>query len=145
MKHFQEPFTVFVKDALLGTKTLGQAAKILQTPESFDFLDSLLTRLWAVHSSPENPFSDLKVDWRSPTVSSLLSCVSLAHTIAQERARNLRLGLSVMRLVTRYMQAQGYRVSGIVDGKDGYGLDIMCNIIRGRYSKDLKYLALMVK
>ncbi len=143
MKHFQDPFTIFARDTLLGTKTLAQSAKKLERPESFDFLDSLLTRVWSDHSSSETPLLDL--DRRSPSVASLLSCVSSAHSSVQHRTRNMRLGFSVMRVVAKFMRAQGYKVSSSVNGRDEYGLDMMCNVARGRFGRDLKYLGLMVK
>ena len=145
MKHFEKPLTLFARDSLLGTKTLTQAAKKLERPESFDFLDSVLTRLWSDYSSSENPQIDLKINWRSPSVSSLLSGVSSAQSFSRQRARNMRLGFSVMRLVARFMRAQGYRVSGTAERNDVYGLDMICNVARGRFGKDLKYLGLMVK
>lgn len=145
MKHFQDPLTHFARDALLGTQSLSQSAQKLGQPTSFNFLDSLVTRLWSDHSSPERTLPDAMIDSRSLSISSLLSSVSSAHAAAQQRARNLRLGFSVTRIISRFMMDQGYKVSSTSNGNIGFGLDLMLSAARGRLSKDLKYLGMMVR
>ncbi|CAL1709689.1 unnamed protein product [Somion occarium] len=143
LKHFDEPFSLFVHDTYLGTRSKKDACGKLQRPESFNFLDSLLTRIW--HDCENLPGGILKpeIDWRNPSVSDVLDLVFSAHTESKQRAQRMKLGFQVMLLVQDFMRSEGYKSTS--SGKDEDRLEFLTGVVRGRVSKDVRYLGMAVK
>lgn len=142
LKHFEEPFTVFVYDSLLGKGSEPQACTLLRQPASFNFLDALLGRLWT--GVADQPTLDrIQIDQHSPSVESLLKAVSAARTDARGQAKKMRLGFQVWDVIRKLMQGEGYKTT--TGRPEDNGLGFMLRAVRGRLGKDVKYLGLMVK
>lgn len=143
MKHFEEPFTIMAHGAFLGTSSMQAAIKKLEQPLSFNFLDALLTRLWT--DVTDQPTLDpIRLDnEESPTIEGLLDAVSAARSLAHKQARKMRIGFQTMCLVKQFMHAQGYKTT--TGRPEETSLELMTRVVRGRVSKEVKYLGMMVK
>lgn len=139
MKHFEEPFTVFVLDDYLDPETCQP------------LLRSLMTRLWS-EANLEDPAEQDQVseylqvvDWEKPCSEDLLTAVDGARAEFQYASEQLRLGYCVLRLVHEFMRSCGYRPSISATGKDEPLLELLSRLVRGRLARDVKHLGLMVK
>lgn len=150
MKHFEEPLTLFVNDNLLGSSSEVDADKVLEDPYSYNFLDSLLTRIWndasksSITSEPSET-TRINIDWRSPTVSNILDSISTARSVSRKRVQNLRIGFQTFRLVQSFIRAQGFSVSHSAGSGKEEAMGMMKAVARGRVGKDVRYLGLVVK
>ena len=137
MKHFEEPLTIFSRNSLLCCRSEKSATKLLERPESFQFLDTLLTRTWHdIENLPDN-FPQPTVDWQQPSIPDLLKIVSHARTESTRRTEHMRLGFQVMTI------AQDF-VTSVAEKKDvpsaGHRLGWLGEIARGRANRDIKEL-----
>lgn len=130
MKHFEEPFTVFLRNERLGSPSTGKA--VLTNPTSFGFLDSLFTR---IHNSRD---VDHAKEWRNASIERLLLSVQATRNKFQKRVKLLRVAFQLLLLVQRFMVSEGYRVDGTLS-------ELMCGAIRGRIQNITKYLSTMMK
>ncbi|TCD68793.1 hypothetical protein EIP91_009807 [Steccherinum ochraceum] len=142
MKHFEEPATVLVHDSLLGTDSHEDAVSVLEQPESFVFLDTVLSRLWTDVADQPTP-DQIQLDEESPSIESLLDAVSAARIQSRHLAQKMRIAFQTMYLVRKYMHSQGYKTTN--DRPEENALELMTRVIRGRVNKEVKYLGLMVK
>lgn len=130
MKHVDEPLTVFLYDETLGTE---DAVSKLQQPTSFPFLEHLFTRLLTSH--PESTTL-----WQASELSALLETISEARNEFRTSYKNFKVGFSLIMKVRQFMLEAGYKTA------DGDGvLEMMSKGLRGRLSRDWKYLGTMIK
>ena len=111
---------------------------MLSRLESFDFLDSLATRL-AVPMDFE--------DWGSQTSSTIVSLVNRARESFYAHSRNLRIGFGVMRCIQAFLERQGYkRLQWSADSRKEGGLcETMVDVLRGKVGGDIKLLGMLTK
>jgi len=138
MKHFQDPLTVFVHDALLGTAQRDLAFEKLLQPESYAFLDSLVTRL---HSPGTVPPIDHATRWLNQDPSALLESVDAARLEYKVRARRVRVGFRLLRTVQNFMLRQGYKSAA----SERSVPEMMIGAMKGKLGRDGNYLGTMVK
>ncbi|KAG5642531.1 hypothetical protein DXG03_002604 [Asterophora parasitica] len=133
LKHFSaEPLTV------LTTST--PSSNTLAHDASSPFTDALLTRLQPTTSGPSA--SDLS----QRRLVSLISSVDDARTLFYSRARRLRIGFGILKLVQAFMTNQGYKGLNWAHQPGGMGiLDVMNDALRGKLGSDIKYLGTMVR
>ncbi|KAL4253363.1 ORC3 family protein [Abortiporus biennis] len=144
LKHFEEPFTFFLRDILLGTSSENDTIEKLEDPESFNFLDTLLTRVWSDASSQENNEVEAQINWKAPSIPDLLQTVSDAKEESSKRTQKFRLGYQVLTVIQKFMKAEGYRTTSNSEGEQP-PMDLMVKVAKGKATSDVRYLALMVK
>ncbi|KAI0342415.1 hypothetical protein BDW22DRAFT_1395357 [Trametopsis cervina] len=151
MKHFEELLTCLVP-GFPSAPELREAATRLRQTSSFTLVDSLLTRLWS-ESTPDERYSSTYevpqylegVDWSNPSVETLLSLVESARQDFRYRATHMRLGYQLVKTVQRFMRSHNYKTSTSVTGQEDSELSFMSRAVRGRVSRDIKHLALMIR
>ncbi|KAI0060018.1 hypothetical protein BV25DRAFT_1828445 [Artomyces pyxidatus] len=135
MKHFDEPLTIFVRDELLGTKSITSAAEALSTPDCFAFLDTLLAWSTDPHTVTNN------TGWGNTDVSALLLAVREARVQFQTKLRGIKLAFGILRTVQRVMLSFGYRSAET----DKSLLELMSAAMKGQLEREGKYLGMMTK
>ncbi|KAI0088263.1 origin recognition complex subunit 3 N-terminus-domain-containing protein [Irpex rosettiformis] len=148
IRHFESPLTSFVRGFDSEAALQETATRIRQT-SSFSLIDSLLTRLWG-ESAPDGLSKELPeylkgIPWSDLSLEALLSLLNSARNDFCKRAAHLRLGYQLVRVVQRFMRAQGYKTSPSVNGQEDSELTFMSRTMRGRVGRDVKHLALMVR
>jgi origin recognition complex subunit 3 len=138
MKHFQEPLTIFVHNTLLGSLRPDTAAKKLLQPESFAFLDSIVTR---VHNPGTVPDVDHATRWLEQDVPALLNSIDEARQEFKMRARRVRIAFWLMKLIRDFMLRHGYKSAA----PEGSVPELMIAAVSGKLGKESKYLGTMVK
>lgn len=86
-----------------------------------------------------------EVDWKDSSVEALLNVVEQARVDFQYKARRMRIGYQMFNTVQAFMRAQGYKTHVSTTGKDVTSLEIMGRVVRGRLSRETKYLSMIVK
>ncbi|KAI0080397.1 hypothetical protein K474DRAFT_1769394 [Panus rudis PR-1116 ss-1] len=146
LKHFDEPLSIFAQGIQEGTAWYTDLLSRLSEPESFNFLDSLLTRIWQATQEEGSDTDKLglpEINWRQPDPAELLKVVSIAHAASRKRAQRMKFGANVLRIVQTFMRSHGYKSSH--SGTDESESEMFARIVRGRASKDAKYLGMAVK
>lgn len=143
MKHFEQPFTIFVHDTTLGEASTRSAISKLEQPESFTFLDTLLSRLWT-DVADQPTLDSIQLDEESPSIESLLGAVSSARIQARRQAQKMRIAFQTMYLVRRFMQAQGYKTT-VSGPPEVNALELLSRVVRGRVNKEVKYMGMVIK
>lgn len=143
MKHFEQPFTVFVHDTTLGEASVNAAISKLERPESFTFLDTLLSRLWT-DVADQPTLDSVQLDEESPSIENLLEAISAARIQARRQAQKMRIGFQTMYLVRKFMQTQGYKTT-VSGPPEANALELLSRVVRGRVNKEVKYLGMVVK
>ncbi|KAG6856100.1 hypothetical protein H0H87_007436 [Tephrocybe sp. NHM501043] len=130
MKHFSgEPLTLLVRST--------PASDILAQQSSFSFVEKLTALLQSSQLLPTA--SNLESSKQS--MSSLISAIDDARTAVYSRARRLRVGFGIAKLVHDFMIGQGYKGLGWGD----LNIDVMILALQGGLGPDIKYLGVMVK
>ena len=118
---------------------------MLSRRESFGFLDSLATRLTV-------PYSDSigvkeADDWRSQTLSTIVSQVNRARENFYVHAQDLRIGFGIMRCIQAFLEKQGYKgLQWSADPlQDGGLCDAMVDVLRGKVGRDIRLLGILTK
>jgi len=140
MKHIDEPLTLFLFDNNLGCSNEKSALRKLVTPESFPFLEYLFTRVLGSQTNQQQS------RWKSDRsdLSSLLGVITDCRVGFHERCRRFRVGFGLLLRVRRFVLDLGYKsVESEEDGKSI--LDVMSRGLRGRLTRDWKYLGLVIK
>lgn len=133
MKHIDEPLTIFLYDENLGTDSPEDAISKLQRSDSFTFLEYVLTRL--LTSCP-----DSVTLWKKGEISAVLETISEARKDFSVSYKNFKVGFSLVMKVRTFMLDVGYKTA------DGDGvLEMMSKGLRGRLSRDWRYLGTMIK
>ena len=131
MKHFSgEPLTLLVQT--------NPAFNTLSQSSSFLFLDSLLTRL--ITPDAEG------TDWSQHTLPRILATVDEARKEFYHRARRVRVGFGIIKLVQEFMMQQGYKGLNWNQHPEGTPvLDMMIDIMRAKVGSDIQILGSMVR
>ena len=140
MKHIDEPTTLFLFDNNLGCPNEKCALQKLVRPESFPFLEYLFAR---VLSSQTNQQQSL---WKSDRndLSSLLGVITDCRAKFHEECLKFRIGFGLVLRVRKFILDLGYKsVESEEDGKSI--LDVMSRGLRGRLTRDWKYLGMVIK
>ncbi|GLB39805.1 putative origin recognition complex (ORC) subunit 3 N-terminus [Lyophyllum shimeji] len=136
LKHFSaEPLTLLVNTT--------PSADILLERSAFPFIDALFTRLQA--SGERHDTSSNASGWSEQTLPTLIASVNNARGSFRARARRLRTGFGILKLVQKFMEQQGYKGLGWnLPGGAGI-LDVMNDVLLGKIGQDVKFLGTMVK
>ena len=140
MKHVDEPLTLFLFDNNLGCPNEKAALQKLVKPESFPFLEYLFTRVLASQTNQQQS------RWKSDRsdLSSLLGVITDCRSKFHEQCQKFRVGFSLLSRVRKFVLDLGYKtVESEEDGKSA--LDVMSRGLRGRLTRDWKYLGLVIK
>ncbi|KAG6907800.1 hypothetical protein DXG01_007339 [Tephrocybe rancida] len=131
LKHFSgEPLTLIVKST--------PVYDLLSQPASLLFVEALATRL-----QPSHPSSDSAPDL---SISSLIAATNAARSALYSRARRIRIGFRIIKLVQDFMRNEGYKGLNWGDNARGIGIvDVMISSLQGGLGSDIKYLGTMVK
>jgi len=140
MKHIDEPLTLFLFDNNLGCQNEKTALRKLVTPESFPFLEYLFTRVLGSQTNQQQS------RWKSDRsdLSALLGVIADCRAGFHEQCRRFRVGFCLLLRVRRFVLDLGYK--SVESGEDGKSiLDVMSRGLRGRLTRDWKYLGLVIK
>ena len=140
MKHIDEPLTLFLFDNNLGCPNEKAALRKLVTPESFPFLEYLFTRVLGSQTNQQQS------RWKSDRsdLSSLLGVITDCRAGFHEQCQQFRIGFGLLLRVRKFVLDLGYKsVESEEDGKSI--LDVMSRGLRGRLTRDWKYLGLVIK
>lgn len=140
MKHIDEPLSLFLIDNNLGCANEKFALQKLAKPESFPFLEYLFTRVLSSQGNQQQS------RWKSDRndLPSLLSVITDCRVKFHEQCRKFRIGFGLLLRVRRFVLDLGYKsVESEEDGKSI--LDVMSRGLRGRLTRDWKYLGLVIK
>lgn len=140
IKHTDEPLTLFLFDNDLDCSNERSALQKLAKPESFPFLQYLFTRVLSSQTSQQQ--SRWKNDRND--LPSLLGVIAECRENFREQCRKFRIGLGLLLLVRKFILDLGYKsVESAEDGKSL--LDVMSRGLRGRLTRDWKYLGLVIQ
>ncbi|RDB19721.1 Origin recognition complex subunit 3 [Hypsizygus marmoreus] len=136
LKHFSsEPLT------LLANST--PPSSLLFQPSAFKFLDSLITRM---QTPPQDPASLPAAEWAPQSLPALVTAIDTARSDFRSRARCLRIGFRIIKLIQEFMKRQGYKGLDWNRHPGGLGIfDVMTDILRGTLGSDIKFLGTMVR
>ena len=140
MKHIDEPLTLFLFDNNLDCANEKSALRKLAKPESFPFLEYLFTRVLSSQGNQQQS------RWKSDRngLSSLLGVLTDCRVKFHEQCRKFRIGFGLLLRVRKFVLDLGYKsVESEEDGKSL--LDVMSRGLRGRLTRDWKYLGLVIK
>lgn len=139
MKHIDEPLTLFLFDNNLDCANEKSALRKLAKPESFPFLEYLFTRVLSSQGNQQQS------RWKSDRndLSSLLGVLTDCRVKFHEQCRKFRIGFGLLLRVRKFVLDLGYKSVESEDGKSL--LDVMSRGLRGRLTKDWKYLGLVIK
>ncbi|KDQ56641.1 hypothetical protein JAAARDRAFT_36119 [Jaapia argillacea MUCL 33604] len=165
LKHFDEPLAVFIHDSLLGTPSLDEAYTKLAQPSSLKFLESLLARHSHTPPSPPLPTPSKSPtksksrsppltlhasanEWAAQTIPSLLTSLDSYRETFKSRARDVRIGFAVFRVVRGFLLELGYKLD-IGKGKERVGFEfeseMMIKALRGRFGREGRALSGIVQ
>jgi hypothetical protein len=139
MKHADEPMTLFLFDNNLDCPNEKSALRKLTKPEAFPFLEYMFTRVLS------SQINQQQSRWKSDRsdLSSLLGVIADCRGNFLEQCRKFRIGFGLLLLVRKFVLDLGYKsVELEEDGKSL--LDVMSRGLRGRLTRDCKYLGLVV-
>ncbi len=146
LKHFEEPFTALVHDSTLGQRQASRSQEhVLHQPESFAFLDDLVSQL---ESSPSQDGKSVQNEstWKETSVESLIQKIDEARELFRLRSQQMRLGFQVFHCVRQALEDQGVKAT-IPNARPDTPLQFMAKFVRGEreVARDLKYLVMSVK
>ncbi|KAG6853066.1 hypothetical protein C0991_007136 [Blastosporella zonata] len=134
LKHFSgEPLTLLIKST--------PSSEILAQPASAPLVEAVLARL---QSSPSTDSSNL--EWPNQSLPPLIAAIDDTRAFAYSRARRVRIGFRLIKLIQDFMASQGYK--GLNWGSDTRAIaimDVMIAALQGGLGSDIKYLGIMVK
>lgn len=140
MKHVDEPLTLFLFDNNLDRTNEKSALRKLAKSESFPFLEYLFARV--LSSQTNQQLSQWKSDRND--LSSLLSVITDCRVKFREQCQKFRVGFGLLLRVRKFVLDLGYKsVESDEDGKSV--LDVMSRGLRGRLTRDWKYLGLVIR
>lgn len=140
MKHTDEPLTLFLFDNNLGCPNEKSALRKLARPESFPFLEYLFTRVLGSQTNQQQS------RWRSDRndLSSIFGVINDCRANFREQCQKFRIGFGLLLLLRKFVLGLGHKaVESEEDGKSL--LDVMSRGLRGRLTRDLKYLGLVIR
>ena len=140
MKHIDEPLTLFLFDNDLDCANEKSALRRLAEPESFPFLEYMFTRLLSSQGNQHHS------RWKSDRtdLSSLLGVIADCRVKFYKQCQKFKIGFSLLLRVRKFILDLGYKsVESEEDGKSS--LDVMSRGLRGRLTRDWKYLGLVIK
>lgn len=140
MKHADEPLVLFLFDGNLGCPNEKSALRKLAKSESFPFLEYLFTRILSSQTNQQQS------RWKSDRndLSSLLSVITDCRAKFHEECQKFRIGFNLLLRVRKFVLDLGYKsVESEEDGKSI--LNVMSKGLRGRLTRDWKYLGLVIK
>jgi hypothetical protein len=140
MKHIDEPLTLFVFNNNLGCPDEKSALRMLAKPGSFPFLEYLFTRVLSSQTTQQQS------RWKSDRsdISSLFDVITDCRANFHRRCRKFRIGFSLLLHVRGFVRNTGSKtVESEEDGKSV--LDVMNRGLRGRLTRDWKYLGSAIK
>ena len=140
MKHVDEPLTILLFDNNLNCADEEAALRKLAKPESFPFLEYLFTRV--LSSQTNQPQSRWKSDRND--LSSLMSVIADCRVKFHEQCQKFRVGFGLLLRVRNFVLGLGYK-SVESEGEGKSVLDLMSKGLRGRLTRDWKYLGLVIK
>lgn len=151
MKHFEQPLTAFAHG--MGSESESrQEAGMVNGPSMCSLREALATRIWAEASPQSRQLSGRAApdylngsNWENPEVENLLEVVQNALQDIRHQASRMRLAYRLFRCVQCFMRARGYKTLTSATGEEDSGLAFMSRFMRGRVSRDVKHLALMIK
>lgn len=134
LKHFSgEPLTLLVQTT--------PSSNTLSHTSSFPFLDGLLTRL---HTS--NPPEADGTDWSQQTLPRILVAVDEARIEFYHRARRVRIGFGIIKLVQEFLTQQGHKgLNWDRHSERTPVLDVMIDVMRGKVGSNVKVLGSIVR
>lgn len=112
----------------------------LTRPESFPFLEYLFTRVLSSQTNQQQS------RWKSDRndLSSLLGVITDCRANFREQCQKFRIGFRLLLLVRKFIIDLGHKgVESVEDGKSL--LDVMSRGLRGRLTRDWKYLSLAIR
>jgi len=133
MKHMDEPLTIFLCDELLGMDSAASASRRFNESSTYPFLDYLFTRTLAFQS-------DSATDWQSVGIIRLLEIIAESRVEFISSYRRFKVGFSLIIKLRNFMAKSGYK-----SVENDTILEMMSKALRGRLSKEWKYLGMMVK
>jgi hypothetical protein len=125
--------TTFLYDELLGTKDAASASLKLKEAPSYPLLDYVFTRTLVFQR-------DSAAHWRTADLIRLLEIIAECREEFRSSYRKLKVGFSLIVRVREFMAQLGYK-----SVESDSILDMMSKGLRGRLSKDWKYLGIMIK
>ncbi|KAG6902728.1 hypothetical protein C0995_012392 [Termitomyces sp. Mi166 len=135
LKHFSgEALTLIVRST--------PAPEALSQDTSLPFIEELLSRLQSFETSSNANDRN----WTKQSISSLIAATDNARTDMYSRARRLRIGFGIVKLIQDFMTSQGYKGLDWDNPIKGIGnIDVMISALRGGLGSDVKFLGTMVK
>lgn len=140
MKHVDEPLAVLLFDNNLDCADEKAALRKLAKPESFPFLEYLFTRVLSSQTNQQQS------RWKSDRndLSALMGVIAHCRVKFREQCQKFRVGFGLLLRVRNFVLDLGYKsVESEEEGKSV--LDLMSKGLRGRLTRDWKYLGLVIK